>query len=59
MENDYVYETTPYGIEEKAGKFRVMQMWTVRLISTHATRDEADEYFAIALDWERRQEITK
>lgn len=38
-----VYETTPYGVKERGGKFVVEQMWWGKTISTHATRDEAQE----------------
>lgn len=41
--NDYVYETTPYGVQESKGKFLVRQMWWGKTISEHATRDEAQD----------------
>lgn len=39
---DYVYETTPYGVEKRGRKFVVRQMWWGRDISAHKTQDEAD-----------------
>jgi hypothetical protein len=39
--SDVVYETTPYGVVEKNGKFLCEQMWWGKTISTHATREEA------------------
>ena len=40
---DYYYETTPYGVEQKGKKFAVVQSWWGKTISTHKTRELADE----------------
>jgi hypothetical protein len=41
VSDDYCYETTPYGVEKRGGKFVVAQAWWGKDISTHKTRDEA------------------
>jgi hypothetical protein len=42
MTDDYAYETTPYGVEERGRKFVVRQVWWGKDISTHKTQAEAD-----------------
>jgi hypothetical protein len=37
-----MYETTPYAVQEKGGKFTVEQMWWGKVISTHDSREEAE-----------------
>lgn len=40
--SDYIYETTPYGVEKRGRKFVVRQCWWGKDISSHKTQEEAD-----------------
>lgn len=40
--SDYIYETTPYGVEKRGRKFVVRQCWWGKDISTHKSQEEAD-----------------
>ena len=42
MSDDFYYETTPYGVEQRGKKWAVVQSWWGKDISLHKTRDEAD-----------------
>jgi hypothetical protein len=42
-DDDYYYETTPYGVEQRGKKWAVRQCWWGKDISLHKTREEADE----------------
>ena len=41
---DFYYETTPYGVTERGGKFYVEQTWWAKIVSpAFTTRKEAED----------------
>lgn len=53
---DYIYETTPYGVEKRGRKFVVRQCWWGKDISTHKSQEEAD---AACIEEARRAGVLK
>lgn len=40
--SSYYYETTPYGVKQDGDGFVVEQMWWGKVLSRHATREDAE-----------------